>query len=77
MWKNMADPGRPQMTIRRMRTACWIIKAADTRSEYSILTAFPRQQWLRERASILPLYVGLPCLSCMLILSHAVRTEEL
>jgi hypothetical protein len=39
--------------IRRMRTACWITKATDTHSDYVILTAFPRQQWLRERASIL------------------------
>ena len=28
---------------RRMRFACWIIKAADAHSEY-VLTAFPRQQ---------------------------------
>jgi hypothetical protein len=37
--------------IRRMRFACWITKAADTHSECVILIAFPRQQWLRERAS--------------------------
>jgi hypothetical protein len=36
--------------IRRMRFACWITKATDTQSEYVILIAFPRQQWLRERA---------------------------
>jgi hypothetical protein len=36
-----------------MRTACWITKATDTHSEYVILIAFRRQQWLRERASIL------------------------
>jgi hypothetical protein len=35
--------------IRRMRFACWITKAADTRSEYVILIALPRQQWSRER----------------------------
>jgi hypothetical protein len=39
--------------IRRMRFACWITKATETHSEYVILTAFPRQQWLRERASSL------------------------
>jgi hypothetical protein len=39
--------------IRRMRFACWITKAIDTHSEYVILIAFPRQQWLRERASVL------------------------
>jgi hypothetical protein len=39
--------------IRRMRFACWVTKATDTHSEYLILVAFPRQQWLRERASML------------------------
>jgi hypothetical protein len=37
--------------VRRMRFACWITKATDTHSEYVISIAFPRQQWLRERAS--------------------------
>jgi hypothetical protein len=39
--------------IRRMRFACWITKATDTHSEYVIIIAFPRQQWLRERTSML------------------------
>jgi hypothetical protein len=39
--------------IQRMRFACWITKATDTHSEYVILVAFPRQQRLRERVSIL------------------------
>ena len=34
---------------RRMRFACWINKATDTRSEYVILITFQRQQWLCER----------------------------
>jgi hypothetical protein len=46
--------------IRRMRFACWITKATDTHSEYVILIAFPRQQWLRELSSMLH------CLSCYL-----------
>jgi hypothetical protein len=40
-------------TIRRMRFACWITKATDLHSEYVILIDFARQQWLRERASVL------------------------
>ena len=43
--------------IRRMRFACWITKATDGHSEYVILIAFAPQQWLRERASMLRLYV--------------------
>jgi hypothetical protein len=39
--------------ILRMRFASWITKATDTHSEYVTLIAFPRQQWLRERASML------------------------
>ena len=41
------------MTTRRMRFACWITTDTDTHSECVILVAFPRQQWLRERVSIL------------------------
>jgi hypothetical protein len=37
--------------IQRMLFACWIIKFAGTHSEYVILNALPRQQWLRERVS--------------------------
>jgi hypothetical protein len=39
--------------IRHIRFARSITKATDTHSEYVILIAFPRQQFLRERASIL------------------------
>jgi len=38
---------------RCLSFACWITKATDTHSECVISTAFPRQQWLRESASIL------------------------
>jgi hypothetical protein len=37
----------------RMRFTLWITKATNTPSEYVILIIFPRQQWLRERASVL------------------------
>jgi hypothetical protein len=30
MWKNMVEPDRPQMTIWRMRIACWIPNATVT-----------------------------------------------
>jgi hypothetical protein len=54
MWKNTVQPDRPQTTItRRMRFACWITKATDTHSKHIIFIAFPRQQWLRDRASVL------------------------
>jgi len=58
LWDNVEEYGRAgQATddniIRRMRFTCWMTEATDTRSEYVILLAFPRQQWLRERVSLL------------------------
>jgi hypothetical protein len=53
-----------------MRIACCITKATGTHSEYVILIAFPRQQWLRERASMLRLYVH--CLSCLTAVTSVV-----
>jgi hypothetical protein len=50
------------MTTWRMRIACCIPKATHTLTEYVTLIAFPLQQWLPERASVLTLYAH--CLSC-------------
>jgi len=36
-----------------MSIVCWITKVTGTHSEYVIRIAFLRQQWLRERASML------------------------
>jgi hypothetical protein len=60
MWKNIVERGRPQI-IWRLRFACWIPKATNTHSQYVILIAFPLQQWLYERASVLR-YSTLPVL---------------
>jgi len=41
-WKNILQPNRPQMTIWRMRIACWIRNATNTHSEFSNITyCFP------------------------------------
>jgi len=61
MWKNIVEPGRPQMKIWRMRIACRIAKATNTHSEHVIFIAFPLQQWLHERASFLR-YTYIVCL---------------
>ena len=50
MRKSILEPGRPQMTILRMRIVCWIPKATNTHSECIIIIAFLLQQWLHERA---------------------------
>jgi hypothetical protein len=39
-WKNIEEPDRLHMTIRRMRIACWITKATNTHTQnmqYSLL----------------------------------------
>ena len=57
------ERGRSQMTIWRMRIACWIPKAKNTHSQYVILTVFSQQQLLQEHPSTLTLHVH--CLSCL------------
>jgi hypothetical protein len=40
MWKNIVERGRPQMTVWRMRIACWICMATNTHIQvvyYSLL----------------------------------------
>jgi len=41
------------MTKWRMSFAWYITKATDTHLEYVMLIAFPQQQWLHERSSML------------------------
>ena len=53
MWKNTVDQGRSQMTIWRMRIACWIPKATDRHSDNVKLITFLLQQCLNEDASML------------------------
>jgi hypothetical protein len=64
IWKNtvLATETTDDNVLRSMRTACWTTKATDTHSEYVILIAFSRQQWLRERPTMLRWHVQ--CLTC-------------
>jgi len=57
MWKNIVQPDKQQMTIRRMPIACSMTKATNTHSEYVIPTASPLA---RTRLNV-TLYVN--CLS--------------
>ena len=59
------------MTIWRVRIECWIPKATYRHSEYVILIAFPLQQWLHERASVLR-YTNI---ACLVFFSSFLRTE--
>jgi len=60
-WKNIVEWGSPQMTVCRIRIACWIPKATNTHSSCVILIVFPLPQWLHERASVLR-YTYIACL---------------
>jgi len=58
LWKNVGkyDTGgqaTDDNIVRRMRFTCRMTKATNTHSEYITPVAFSRQQWLRERASLL------------------------
>jgi hypothetical protein len=50
LWKNIIEPGGPQITKWRVCTACWIPKATHTK------------QWLQESASALR-YTYIACLA--------------
>ena len=75
MWKNIVEPDRPQLTIRRMRIVCWVPKATNTHSKYVILIDFPVQQWLHERASMLR-YKYTVCLVNTILTAHILTTVE-
>jgi hypothetical protein len=63
MQKNIVEPDMPQMTVRHVRISRWIPKDTDTHLEYLTLIAFPRQQWLHERAATLRYtYTYIACL---------------
>jgi len=72
LWDNVQKYVRAGQTtdgsiIRRMRLARWINKATDTHSEYVILNAFPRRQWLCERAWMVR-YTYLHFLPCSVLM---------
>jgi hypothetical protein len=51
--------------IRQTRFACWVPKATSTHSEYVVFIAFPFQQWLGKRASMLRLFILCLCLTAI------------
>jgi len=59
MWKNIVQPDRSQMTVRRMCIACWIPKSTKTHSEYVILFACPLQQWSHGDTSVHYAYIAM------------------
>ena len=70
MLKNTAELGRLQMTIWRMRISFWIPKATNTHKSCVMLIAFPLEERLHERASVLR---GI-CFACRNVLQTSVVT---
>jgi hypothetical protein len=56
-----ARQAKDESVIRRIRFECWVPN--DTHSKYVILTAFPLQQRLQERASML----RYACIACLVL----------
>ena len=61
MWKIIIQPGRSQMTAGHQRFSRCIPISTKTYSQYAIIIAFPLQQWLHERASMLR-YTYIACI---------------
>jgi hypothetical protein len=72
MWKNIVEPGRPQMTVWRMRIACFIPKATNTHSACVILIVFPMQRWLQEG----PLMLRYTYIACLVFALCCVRRDD-
>ena len=53
MWQNTVERSRPHLTIWHIPIACWVTKATNAHWGCVILFAFPAQQWLHERDSML------------------------
>jgi len=58
MWKSTVERSRPQMTIWRMRIACWVPKTTDAHTGCVTLIAVPLQRSLHESVLMLR-YTGL------------------
>jgi len=61
MWKIILDPDRSQMTVRRMRIACWIGKVTDARKT-SNNPSFSSGTMVTRKRLIFTFYVH--CFSC-------------
>jgi hypothetical protein len=81
LWDNVEKYCRARQAtddniIGRVPIVSWKTEATDTQSEYVILISFPRQQWLRERVSVLR-YTYSACLVLVVlsVMSTAIRLQ--
>jgi hypothetical protein len=59
MWKNVVERGRPQMTIWRMRVACWVTKSTNTDTVSTFHTHCISTTTVVTRMSLMLRYVTL------------------
>jgi hypothetical protein len=76
MWKNIVQSDRLQITMWCMRIACWMSKSVDTHSEYVIFFAFPLQQFMHQRPSVLLCVHCLSCTFSRLFISEAIDRHK-
>ena len=69
MWKNIAEPGRPQMTIWLLSTEIWIFKTTNANAECLIRSTFPLQHWSHKGTS----EARYTYIVCLVLNSMAVR----
>jgi hypothetical protein len=75
-WKNTVERGRPQMTIWRMRVACWMPKALNTHSEYVNTYFFSNCNNGCTNAPQCLLYVRVHCLSFYVVHFYTVDIDK-
>ena len=73
MWKNPAEPGRPQITIWRMRISLWVLKATYTNSIVCNTYCCFAATMVKRTNLRVTLYVH--CLSCSA--SHDCEKKEI
>jgi len=69
MWKNIVEPDRPKIKIRRMRIAFWTHKDKNTHSQYVTFIAFSTPTIVTRTRLTVTLYVHR--LSCYNLLKPA------
>ena len=60
----------------RMRTACWIPKATKTHTGCAIHIAFPQQQWLNDRASMLRYIYNVCAITTIYNMAHSLHQQR-
>jgi len=68
VWKNIEEPDRPQMTIWRMRIACWIPKATNAHVNICNTYSFSTESMDARKSLSVTWYVL--CLSCWLLATN-------